>query len=202
MAKREVHSHKKQASDRDDDRLLTEAQITDREFLESVYGQKLQVYAKTLCKGRTYGGDGPDDLVQHAIGKVVDGKEKWKGHTVKSFGGRLCIIIKHAFIDLERKHGLERHGELEEVDTAARTMGPAKAMVQKVDHDSLLRYLKGKVQNVKGEHKCIDLMFAGYTVEEMVEELGMSVDRVKKMRAQIFAAMRYVTTPHMIRVNE
>src|SRR5260370_42081343 len=73
MVKREIHSHNKQASDPDDDELLTEGQITDSEFLESVYGRQLRVFARTLFKDKTYGGDGPDDLVQRAIGSVVDG---------------------------------------------------------------------------------------------------------------------------------
>lgn len=199
MAKREVHSHKKQASDTGDDELLTEAQITDSEFLESVYGKQLRVFAGTLFKGKEYGGDGPDDLVQRAIGAVVDGKEEWKGHTVKSLRGRLCVSVKNDFIDLTRKHGLKRRAELEEADTAARRIQPAKAVLEMVHHQSLLRYLKQRVPDVKGEHKCIHLLFAKYTVEETAEELGMSVDRVKKMRARILEAIRDVTTPDMIR---
>jgi RNA polymerase sigma factor (sigma-70 family) len=201
MAKKEVHSHKKQASDTGADELLTEAQISNREFLESVYGRQLRAFAETLFKGKTYGGDGPDDVVQGALGNLIDHKEEWQGRTVKSLRARLYKSVKNDFIDLTRKYG-KRHAELEEADTAARRTQPAKAVLEMVHHQSLLRYVKQRVPNVRREHRCIDLMFAKYTVEETAEELGMSVDRVKKMRARILEAIGDVTTPDMIRAIE
>jgi len=199
MAKKEVHSHKKQVPDPQDDELLTEAQITDKEFLESVYGRQLRAFAERLFKNRAYGGDGPDDLVQRAIGNVVDGNEEWKGHTVKSLRGRLRVSVKNDFIDLTRKHGLQRHAELEEADTIERGIQPAKVVLQMADLQSYIRFLKQRVPNVKGEHQYIHLWLAGYTVPEAAGELGMSVKRVEKMREQILEAIRENVTPEMIR---
>jgi RNA polymerase sigma factor (sigma-70 family) len=199
MAKREVHSHKKQPSDPHDGELLTESQITDRDFLESVYGRKLRLFARRLFKGKEYGGDGPDDLVQHAIAAVVDGEKEWKGHTVKSLRSRLRVRVKRDFIDLTRKYGLKHHAELEEVDTITRGIQPAKVVLQMTDLQSYIRFLQRCVPNVKGEHKYIHLWLAGYTVPEAAKELGMSVKRVEKMRERILEAIRERVTPDMIR---
>jgi DNA-directed RNA polymerase specialized sigma24 family protein len=207
MAKKEVHSHRKKESgsrrtpesDPGEEELLTEDQIGNREFLESVYGTRLRAFAETLFKGKTYGGDGPDDVVQRVIAKVVDDKEEWKGHTEKSLRGRLYESVKNDFIDLTRKYGPKRHADLAEADTGSRGIREAERVLQGVDLESYSRFLKQRVPNDKGQHGYIDLWLAGYTVAEAAEKLGMAPNRVKKMRVQILDALRDVVTREMIR---
>src|SRR5438105_3214167 len=107
MAKEEVHSHTNEESgstgepesDPDDRELLTEDQISNREFLESQFGRRLRAFAETLFKGNIYGGDGPDDVVQRVIGKVAEHKKKWQGLTVKALEGLLFRSVKNGFVD-------------------------------------------------------------------------------------------------------
>jgi len=189
MTEREVH--REPESDPDDDELLKEDQISHRQFLESVYGRRLRAFTEILFKGKTYGGDGPDDVVQQVLAKVANNEEEWKGRTVKSLRGRLYESAKHDFIDLTRKHRPERHEELDAVhfDSAESEMRPAERMIRATELASFSRFLKQQVPNDKGQHKCIDLLLAKYTVSETAEELGLSVDQVKKMRGKIFATL-------------
>jgi|SRR5215831_1630535 len=205
MVRRAPNSHSKQnprtrgESEFDDHRLLSEEQICDGQFLESVFGKRLRAFANSLFEGRIFGGVGPKDLVQHAFADVVKNEEEWKGRTEKTLFARLCAEVRNDFIDLTRKHGVTRYAELAEADTSSRGMNDVRRVLSEVDLASYARFVKQRIPNDKGQHEYIDLWLAGYTVAEAAEMMGVDENKVKKMRVQIRAALRSVITAEMIR---
>ena len=208
MAKEEVHSRSNEESgslgepesDSLDRELLTEHQISDREFLEIQFGRRLRAFAAMLCEGKTYGGDGPDDLVQRVIGKVAEHKKKWQGLTAKGLEAVLYRSVENDFVDLTRKYGSQRHGELEETEIVARGIAPMKQVLREVDLSSYLRFVKQHVPNDSFQHAYLDLWLTqDCTVEEAAEKLGLSVNKVRKMRVQLLEQLREVLRLEMIR---
>jgi DNA-directed RNA polymerase specialized sigma24 family protein len=179
---------------------MTDEEVKDREFLESIFGKRLRAVAEKWFEGKTYGGEGPDDLVQRTFARVMDKKE-WKQYpTRERLFGYLCVTMRHDFIDLTRKHGRAKRADLAD----AITSDPAKktpSQLPEAELQSYARFLKRFFPGDKRMHQFIDLWLAQKKPAEIAEVMGLDEVKkreVSKLRTRLFMTVRPFTTREMI----
>jgi hypothetical protein len=120
--------------------VLTDKRFADREFLESFFARRLRAFAEKLFEGKTYGGLGPDDLVQATYTRVVN-EEEWRGQSERSLMGRLRTTMRHDFIDLTRKYGSGRHADLSDEISIQRPGKRTEKAQTDAERESYARFL-------------------------------------------------------------
>jgi DNA-directed RNA polymerase specialized sigma24 family protein len=176
---------------------LTEKGFTDRELLERVFTKRLRAYAEKLFAGKTYGGLGPEDLVQSTYTRVVNEAE-WRGQTERSLIGRLCTTMLHDFFDLKRKYGPDRHTDLLEAMDIKRSGKRIEKAQTDAERESYTRLLKSLFPGDTEMHMYIDLWLKDYTAPEMAEEMGLEEHQVINLRNRFLEKIKSRVKKEMI----
>lgn len=179
--------------------VLTDKRFADREFLESFFTKRLRAFAEKLFEGKTYGGLGPDDLVQATYTRVVN-EEEWRGQSERSLMGRLRTTMRHDFIDLTRKYGSGRHADLsDEIRIQRPGKRTEKEKVQTdAERESYARFLKSYFPGDSEMHTYIDLWLKGYTAAEMAVEMNLEERQVINLRNRLLDKLKPRVTRAMI----
>jgi DNA-directed RNA polymerase specialized sigma24 family protein len=179
---------------------MTEDEFKDRESLESIFGKRLRAVAEKWFEGKTYGGEGPDDLVQRTLARVID-NEEWKQYPTRElFFGYLCVTMRHDFLDVTRKHGRAKRADLSDAITSESVKNPPSQETE-VELQSYARFLKSFFPGNKRMHQFIDLWLANKKPAEIAEVLGLDEVKkreVSKLRTQLLEKVKPFTKREMI----